>query len=123
MDPTVAVIKRIMDIFISVTGLAIGLPILISIPLLIKLDSEGPVFFIQERVGLNGKNINMIKFRTMKNNAEKITGPVWAEKNDSRITRIGRFLRKTRMDEMPQFYNVLKGEMSVVGPVPSVPLL
>jgi len=121
MNPTVAIIKRIMDIVISISGIIIGLPLFTVIPLLIKLDSDGPVFFIQERVGLNGKNINIIKFRTMKNNAEKISGPVWAEKNDPRITRIGRFLRKARMDEIPQFYNVLKGEMSIVGPRPERP--
>jgi exopolysaccharide biosynthesis polyprenyl glycosylphosphotransferase len=110
-------LKWLIDIFVSITALVILLPLLLIICILIQLDSNGPVFFIQERIGKDGKPFNMIKFRTMYIDAEK-NGPQWAIKNDSRITRIGYFLRKYRLDETPQFINIIKGEMSLIGPRP-----
>jgi lipopolysaccharide/colanic/teichoic acid biosynthesis glycosyltransferase len=89
--------------------------------LLIKLDSRGPVLFRQERVGLGGRVFTLVKLRTMQTDAEARTGPVWAQADDVRVTRIGRFLRKTRLDELPQFFNVLRGDMSLVGPRPERP--
>jgi exopolysaccharide biosynthesis polyprenyl glycosylphosphotransferase len=91
---------------------------MLVISFLVKVTSRGPVFYSQERMGLDGKIFSMLKFRTMEIQAEKETGPVWAAKNDSRRTSIGTFLRKTSMDELPQFFNVLKGDMSIVGPRP-----
>jgi exopolysaccharide biosynthesis polyprenyl glycosylphosphotransferase len=91
---------------------------MLVISILVKVTSEGPVLYRQERMGLDGKIFSMLKFRTMATQAEKETGPVWAAKVDSRKTAIGAFLRRTSMDELPQFFNVLKGEMSIVGPRP-----
>lgn len=109
--------KRLIDIFLSVLGLLIlWLPILL-IALLIRLDSPGPGFFVQERLGKGGKAFTMIKFRSMYTNAE-VNGPQWAEKNDARCTKLGKFLRKSRLDELPQLVNILKGDMSFVGPRP-----
>ena len=113
--------KRSMDIVISVLCLAVTIPLNIIIATWIKLDSEGPVIYKQTRVGLYGKNFTMYKFRTMQKNAEKISGPVWADEDDPRITRSGYWLRKLRLDEIPQCINVLKGEMSLVGPRPERP--
>jgi exopolysaccharide biosynthesis polyprenyl glycosylphosphotransferase len=92
------------------------------IALLIKISSPGPVFYGQERVTLNGKIFTMWKFRSMKVNAEKETGAVWTKKNDDRTTKIGAFIRKTSLDELPQFWNILKGEMSLIGPRPERPV-
>ena len=89
--------------------------------LLIKLDSEGPIFFRQERVGQGGHVFTLFKFRSMYKDAEQRTGPVWAQKNDARVTRVGRLLRRTRLDELPQLYNVLRGDMSLIGPRPERP--
>src|SRR5262249_54186690 len=89
--------------------------------LLIKLTSRGPVFFTQERVGQDGQKFRLAKFRTMRVDAEKESGPVWAQKNDSRVTRIGKLLRLTRVDEIPQCLNILTGQMSFVGPRPERP--
>jgi len=89
--------------------------------ILIKLDSPGPVFYRQERMGLHGKIFRIVKFRTMYVDAEKNTGPVWSTKDDPRVTRIGKYVRKFRLDEIPQAYNVLKGDMSFVGPRPERP--
>ncbi len=114
-------LKRSVDIFFSCLGLLLTLPLFGTIALLIKLDSSGPVFFRQERVGEWGKNFTLFKFRSMTSNAEETTGPVWATENDQRVTRIGRLLRKIRLDELPQLINVLKGEMSFVGPRPERP--
>ena len=97
------------------------MPVMIVIALLIKLDSAGPVFFRQERVGENGEVFRLLKFRSMFENAETDTGPIWALENDRRITRVGRFIRRVRFDELPQFVNVLWGEMSFVGPRPERP--
>lgn len=114
-------LKRLLDIVVSVIILVISLPVTLITALAIKLDSEGPVFFTQERMGMNGKIFRMIKFRSMKKDAEKLTGPVWSQKNDPRVTGVGRIIRKLRIDEIPQFINVLKGDMSVVGPRPERP--
>jgi len=131
--------KRVLDIFISLVGLGVFGLILPLLALIIKLDSPGPVFYSQDRVGINrrrrrrrrsdrqdgdrrkilqpGRAFRVHKLRTMGTNAEA-SGPQWAQKNDMRVTRVGRFLRKSRLDEVPQFFNVLKGEMSLIGPRP-----
>ncbi len=114
-------LKRVFDILVSLLILLITSPILIITSIAIKMDSKGPVFFKQERMGQNGKVFNILKFRSMINDAEKYTGPVWSQKDDPRVTRVGRIVRKMRIDEIPQMYNVLKGEMSLVGPRPERP--
>jgi exopolysaccharide biosynthesis polyprenyl glycosylphosphotransferase len=113
---TYEIAKRVYDIFLSS---ALGIVTLILCPLIflaIKLESSGPIFYRQKRLGRLGNNFEIIKFRTMDNDAEKLTGPMWAVDGDPRITRIGKFLRKSRIDELPQLWNILKGEMSFVGP-------
>ena len=112
------VVKRIADIMLSLIIILVTSPLMFVVSLLIKATSRGPVFYSQERMGLDGKIFNMLKYRTMAIEAEKETGPVWAAKDDSRRTSIGTFLRKTSIDELPQFFNVLKGDMSIVGPRP-----
>ncbi|BBO72925.1 glycosyl transferase [Desulfosarcina widdelii] len=112
------VIKRTGDLLLSIIMLILLAPILIVVAILIKLDSKGPVFFSQERVGEKRKPYMVHKFRSMVQDAEKQSGPVWAQSNDSRVTRVGRFIRKWRIDEFPQLFNVIKGEMSFVGPRP-----
>lgn len=109
--------KRMIDIVVSFCSLIMLLPVYLILAILVKCSSKGPIFFRQERVGLDRKPFNIIKFRTMYVNAEK-NGPQLSSSNDSRITKIGKFLRKTRLDEFPQFWNVLKGDMSLVGPRP-----
>lgn len=111
-------VKRLFDVAASILVLVGSLPLFLIVSLLIRLDSKGPVFFKQERLGLNERLFMLYKFRTMIDNAEKETGPCWACAEDHRFTRIGKFLRKTRLDEFPQFINVLRGEMSLVGPRP-----
>lgn len=111
-------LKRTFDLFISLIMLILLIPLIILTAILIKLDSRGPVFFSQERVGEKRKPYMVHKFRSMRIDAEKVTGPVWARENDDRITKVGQFIRKTRIDEIPQLWNVLKGEMSIVGPRP-----
>ncbi|WP_056974654.1 sugar transferase, partial [Limosilactobacillus vaginalis] len=96
----------------------ISLPIILIFAILIKLTSKGPVFFRQERVGYMGKPIVITKLRSMRNDAEKKTGAVWATKDDPRVTPVGKFMRKTRVDELPQFWSIIKGDMSLVGPRP-----
>ena len=115
--------KRVTDIVAAVCGLVLSLPLAAVTALLVKLDSPGdPVFYHQERVGLNGATFIIHKFRTMRSDAEARTGPVWsAGDSDPRITRVGRFLRKTRLDEVPQLWNVLRGDMSLIGPRPERP--
>jgi lipopolysaccharide/colanic/teichoic acid biosynthesis glycosyltransferase len=143
------VLKRTVDILGAAIGLLITLPVWLVLPILIKLDSHGPVFYRQVRVGVNrrrgnrryhqraeavnrrgrdrrredlfGKPFMMFKFRTMVDGAERNSGPVWASRNDSRITHLGAFMRKTRLDEIPQFFNILRGDMSLVGPRPERP--
>ena len=117
-----ALTKRTVDVFGSLVGLVFLSPILLLTAVLVKLTSKGPVLYSQIRVGKNGKHFNIYKFRTMKVDAEKNTGPVWAAKNDNRLTPIGGILRKARIDEIPQFVNVLKGDMSLVGPRPERPM-
>jgi exopolysaccharide biosynthesis polyprenyl glycosylphosphotransferase len=114
--------KRLLDVVLGTLGLMIGLPILALVALAVRLTSSGPVFYHQRRVGLHGRIFTVHKFRTMRADAEAKTGPVWAsKKGDPRVTPIGRFLRRSRLDELPQLWNVLKGEMSVVGPRPERP--
>jgi len=116
-----AVIKRAVDLVMSFIILIVSIPIWLIIPLAIKLDSKGPVFFKQTRVGERGKEFDVLKFRSMRSDAELHSGPVWAQDGDDRVTRVGRFMRKTRIDEIPQLINVFKGEMSFVGPRPERP--
>jgi len=111
-------LKRTTDIILSIVLLILFLPLIISIAALIKIDSKGPVIFSQERLGKSKKKYLIHKFRSMVSDAEKQSGPVWAKDNDSRITGVGRYIRKWRMDEIPQLLNVLKGDMSFVGPRP-----
>ena len=120
-DPLTMVMKRVLDILTATIGLSVSLPICILTAIAIKLTSRGPVFFCQERCGQDGAPFKVIKFRTMRTDAEKESGPVWAQKNDSRVTAIGRFLRLSRIDEIPQFLNILSGRMSFVGPRPERP--
>ncbi|MCM2272894.1 MAG: sugar transferase, partial [candidate division Zixibacteria bacterium] len=143
------ILKRTLDIAGAIVGLVLTSPLWLVIPIAIKLDSSGPVFYTQTRVGINrrkrdrrcfnrtadsdrrdrdrrradymGKPFQVLKFRTMVQDAEKASGPVWAVKGDPRITRVGAFLRRTRIDEIPQFINVLRGEMALVGPRPERP--
>jgi lipopolysaccharide/colanic/teichoic acid biosynthesis glycosyltransferase len=142
-------VKRTLDIVGAIVGLILSAPLMLLVAAVVKLDSPGPVFYTQTRVGVNrrkgsrrycqkvgasdrrerdrrrndylGRPFKMIKFRTMVQDAEKATGPVWAVKNDPRITRMGLFLRKCRLDEIPQFWSVLIGDMSLVGPRPERP--
>ncbi|PJA96544.1 MAG: sugar transferase [Ignavibacteriales bacterium CG_4_9_14_3_um_filter_34_10] len=114
-------IKRLMDIVISFIFLIFASPIIFITAVAIKLESKGPVFYKQERSGLNGKPFRIIKFRSMVQDAEKHSGPVWSSKNDPRITKTGRFIRRVRIDEIPQMINVLRGDMSMVGPRPERP--
>lgn len=114
-------VKRFIDFSFSALALLLLSPVFFIVALIIKLESKGPVFYVQERVGRRGRPFNVIKFRSMVQNAETHTGPVWAQRDDPRITRVGRVLRFLRLDEFPQFFNVLKGEMSLVGPRPERP--
>ncbi|GKX67807.1 multidrug MFS transporter [Clostridium sp. TW13] len=124
-------IKRIVDIVLSIIGLVFTVPTILVVAILIKLEDGGNVFFAQTRIGLNGKRFKMFKIRSMRPDAEQIkeqllkhnemSGPMFKIKNDPRMTRIGVFIRKTSIDELPQLFNVLKGDMSLVGPRPSLP--
>ncbi len=113
-------IKRLMDLSMACAGLLALAPLFLIIPILIKLDSPGPVFYVAERVGRHGKRFRLYKFRTMRRNADR-EGPGVTRAGDSRITRMGHFLRQTKLDELPQLINVVKGEMSLVGPRPEDP--
>jgi len=123
--------KRLFDVAVSLFGILIGLPILLLTVIVIKSTSRGPVFFKQTRVGLNGRQFTLYKFRSMHVGAEmkrkelemqnEMVGPVFKMKRDPRITRIGKLMRKTSVDELPQLFNVLKGDMSIVGPRPPLP--
>jgi lipopolysaccharide/colanic/teichoic acid biosynthesis glycosyltransferase len=117
-----SLIKRVTDILFSILILIFTSPLLLICAIFIKLESRGPVLFIHERVGLGGRNFRMIKFRGMVNNALAI-GPVLTQENDPRLTKTGKFLRRTSIDEIPNFINVLKGDMSLVGPRPEMPVL
>ncbi|MGQ3685119.1 MAG: undecaprenyl-phosphate glucose phosphotransferase [Candidatus Loosdrechtia sp.] len=114
--------KRAFDIVFASLVLIITSPVLLSIATIIKLTSGGPVLFKQERMGIDGRVFCMLKFRTMLVNAEQVTGPVWAKNDDPRRTKIGKLLRMTSLDELPQFFNVLRGDMSIVGPRPERPV-
>ena len=120
---TVLLPKRLLDLFVSALGLALATPILLLAALAIKLESPGPVFYRQTRVGLRGKLFEILKLRSMVDGAEAGSGPRWAEQGDGRVTRVGRLLRRTHIDELPQFWNVLRGDMSLVGPRPERPEL
>jgi len=111
-------VKRIIDIVFSLGCLLILSPVYLLAACAVKCSSQGPVFYVQERVGYRGRLFHLWKFRSMVQDAETKSGPVWAGKNDSRITPVGKFIRKTRLDELPQMYNILKGDMSLVGPRP-----
>jgi exopolysaccharide biosynthesis polyprenyl glycosylphosphotransferase len=115
------IVKRLMDIVGSMIAFMVFSPFFLFVALFIKIFSRGPVFFKQTRTGLDGKHFEIYKFRTMKVDAEKYSGPVWAAQNDSRLIPGGNFLRKSKIDEIPQFINVLKGEMSIIGPRPERP--
>ena len=116
-----SLVKRCMDIGVSAAAMAVLLPILPFVALAIWLEDKGPIFYRQERMGLDGRSFMMLKFRSMRVNAESSTGPVWAVKGDPRRTQMGAFLRHWSLDELPQLWNVLKGEMSIIGPRPERP--
>jgi sugar transferase (PEP-CTERM system associated) len=120
---TRAVIKRMFDIGVSLGMLAVVWPFMLLTALAIKIESRfnGPILYFQQRTGENGEPFNVMKFRSMHTDAEKDGIARWAKKNDSRITRVGSFIRKTRLDELPQIFNVLRGDMSFVGPRPERP--
>ena len=121
MQPWERAVKRTIDIIFSLTILIAGLPLWIIVAIAIKLDSKGRVFYTQERVGREEKHFRIIKFRSMHEGAEHASGPVWANKKDPRVTRVGKILRRLRLDEVPQLINVLYGDMSLVGPRPERP--
>lgn len=112
------IIKRIFDVIASLLGLIVLSPIFVIIAILIKMDSEGPVFFLQDRLGKSGKVFKIYKFRTMCNNAVNMGRGIFTSEDDPRITKVGSFLRITSLDEIPQFINIIKGDMSFVGPRP-----
>ncbi len=116
-----AFVKRVFDLMASLTLLVLALPIMLVAAIAILLEDGAPIFYYQERVGQGGRSFRVIKFRSMRRDAEKDGKPKWAQSNDDRVTRFGRFMRKTRIDELPQLINVLKGEMSMVGPRPERP--
>jgi exopolysaccharide biosynthesis polyprenyl glycosylphosphotransferase len=115
------VLKRAMDLVGAIFGLVVLSPVFLLLATLVKLSDGGPVFYHQERMGLNGRRFLMYKFRTMRVDAENETGPVWASTSDGRRTGLGSFLRRTSLDELPQLWNVLVGDMSLVGPRPERP--
>ncbi|MBT2757275.1 sugar transferase [Mesobacillus foraminis] len=113
--------KRAMDLVLATVGMILALPLILFFAVLVMLETPGSPFYIQERVGKNGKHFNIIKLRSMRADAEK-DGAKWAEVNDSRVTKVGAFIRKTRIDELPQLLSVLKGDMSLIGPRPERPM-
>lgn len=118
---TYLMVRRLFDIVVAIVGLVVAFPLLVIFSIAIKLDTKGTVFYRQVRVGVKGKYFELLKLRTMEMDAEK-DGPRWAGTNDPRVTRIGKYLRKTRFDELPQLINVLKGDMSMIGPRPERPI-
>jgi lipopolysaccharide/colanic/teichoic acid biosynthesis glycosyltransferase len=122
--------KRLLDVLLAAIGLIVSFPIWLIVGIAIKLDSEGTIIFVQERVGLHGRTFRFLKFRSMYSDAEdrlqdllaanEATGPVFKIRHDPRITKVGRFIRRTSLDELPQLINILKGEMSLVGPRPAL---
>ncbi len=121
MKPWEEAMKRFIDFLASGTILLVGLPMWVLVALAVRLTSRGPIFYRQERVGRNGRVFTMVKFRSMRADAEKTSGPKWAEKNDPRVTPVGRIIRRLHIDEVPQFINVFIGDMSLVGPRPERP--
>ena len=113
--------KRAFDIVGALIGLVLGMPIMAAVAMLVRFSSPGAVLYQQERIGLNGRVFRIHKFRSMRDDAEATTGPVWSTANDTRVTSVGRMLRLTRLDELPQLWNVLRGDMSIVGPRPERP--
>jgi len=111
-------IRRLVDFLLAIVGILASCWLMLIVALLIYYDSPGPVFFVQQRLGRHRRPFACIKFRTMRADAERDTGPVWAARQDSRVTRVGRILRSTRLDELPQLFNVVRGEMAIVGPRP-----
>jgi sugar transferase (PEP-CTERM system associated) len=118
---TTLILKRTLDLFFGALGLILSLPLMALVAIAVRLDSAGSPIYRQERVGLRGKTFKVLKFRSMRVDAEK-SGAQWAQRDDPRVTRLGRFLRKSRIDELPQFINVIKGDMSFVGPRPERPV-
>lgn len=129
--PIYSFFKRTIDICGSVIGLTLLSPIILIVAIAIKLESKGPIIFTQDRIGLSGKTFKMYKLRSMVSNAEELkeklaeqnemSGPMFKMKDDPRVTKVGKFIRKTSIDELPQLFNILKGDMSLVGPRPSLP--
>jgi exopolysaccharide biosynthesis polyprenyl glycosylphosphotransferase len=114
-------VKRLSDVVFSLIGLLVALPLMALVALAIRASSNGPVLYSQTRVGRNGAPFTIYKFRSMQVDAEATSGAVWSVENDPRVTRLGRFLRRTRLDELPQLWNVLRGDMSFIGPRPERP--
>jgi sugar transferase (PEP-CTERM system associated) len=114
-------LRRLLNAILALLGFVLSLPLMLLTAIAVKLDSRGPVFYTQERVGKNGRPFKIIKFRSMRVGAEQASGPVWAEQDDPRVTRVGRIIRKLRLDELPQFVNVIRGDMNFVGPRPERP--
>ena len=112
--------QRVLDIVLSVIGLLVAIPLMVIFGILIKIEDSGPITYKQERLGKGGKKFYIYKLRSMRIDAEKF-GAKWAEKDDPRITKVGKFIRKTRIDEIPQLFNILKGDMSIIGPRPERP--
>src|SRR5207237_5556882 len=117
---TTRAFKRLVDVVLAAVGLALAAPLMLLTAIAVRLDSPGPIFYRQERVGENDRLFTLCKFRSMRSDAETGT-PIWATSKDDRVTRVGRFIRLTRLDEMPQLLNVLRGDMSFVGPRPERP--
>lgn len=115
------IFSRILDILLSLLGLTIGIPLIMIFGMLVKLEDGGPIIYKQERLGKDGKIFNLYKIRSMRIDAEKF-GVQWAQNNDPRVLKVGKFIRKTRIDEIPQLFNILKGDMSIVGPRPERPM-
>jgi Undecaprenyl-phosphate glucose phosphotransferase len=122
VDSLAAIVKRLIDVVVSFVGIVITAPLLLLIAALVKVTSKGPILYAQERVGLDGGTFFMFKFRSMRVDAEAKSGAVWSSRGDDRCTSVGRFLRRTSLDELPQLWNVLVGQMSLVGPRPERPV-
>jgi exopolysaccharide biosynthesis polyprenyl glycosylphosphotransferase len=116
-----AVIQRVIDLFLALAGCVIAVPLALPVAVAVRLCSPGPVLYRQRRTGQHGNVFTLLKFRSMYSDAEERTGPVWATANDPRVTPVGRVLRRLRLDEIPQLWNVLRGDMSIVGPRPERP--
>jgi exopolysaccharide biosynthesis polyprenyl glycosylphosphotransferase len=120
-EPLNVALQRVYSFLIALVGILVSSPVMLTVALLVRLTSRGPVLYRQERVGLHGRIFKVLKFRSMYVDAEAGTGAVWAQKDDPRVTPVGRWIRRFRLDELPQLFNVLRGEMAVVGPRPERP--